>query len=97
MVCNMDETGYAAVTQRMSDLADELCDGRLVLMLEGGYNAKALADSAYAVSEALAGKPLSALNVLADDPGCAAVSDAAAFHAKSIVALGDDRFVSKRH
>lgn len=87
MVCNMNETGYAAVTQRMSNLADELCDGRLVLMLEGGYNAKALADSAYAVSEALAGKPVSALNVLADDPGCAAASDAAAFHASSIAAL----------
>ncbi|MCM0611957.1 histone deacetylase [Marinobacter sediminum] len=87
MVCAMDETGYAAVTQRMSGLADELCDGRLVLMLEGGYNAKALADSAYAVSEALAGKPVPALNVLADDPGCAAASDAAAFHAKSIAAL----------
>jgi acetoin utilization deacetylase AcuC-like enzyme len=84
MVCNMDETGYAVVTRRMSDLADELCDGRLALMLEGGYNAKALADSAYAVSEALAGKPLSALNVLADDPGCTAASDAAAFHAKAI-------------
>ena len=88
MVCNMNETGYAAVTQRMSNLADELCDGRLVLMLEGGYSAKALADSAYAVSEALAGKPVSALNVLADDPGCAAACDAAAFHAHSIAALG---------
>jgi acetoin utilization deacetylase AcuC-like enzyme len=87
MVCKMDETGYGAVTQRMSSLADELCDGRLVLMLEGGYNAKALAESAYAVCEALSGKPVSALNVLADDPGCAAASDAAAFHAKSIAAM----------
>ncbi|SHK48390.1 Acetoin utilization deacetylase AcuC [Marinobacter antarcticus] len=87
MVCAMDETGYAAVTQRMSALADELCDGRLVMMLEGGYNAKALADSAYAVVEALAGKPVGALNVLAEDPGCAAASDAAAFHAKSIAAM----------
>jgi acetoin utilization deacetylase AcuC-like enzyme len=88
MVCNMDETGYGAVAQRMSALADELCDGRLVLMLEGGYNAKALADSAYAVCEALSGKTASALNTLADDPGCVAASDAAAFHAKSIAALG---------
>jgi acetoin utilization deacetylase AcuC-like enzyme len=87
MVCKMDETGYATVTQRMTNLADELCDGRLVLMLEGGYNAKALADSAYAVCEALSGKPVSALNVLADHPGCDAASDAAAFHAKSIAEL----------
>ncbi|WP_372610684.1 histone deacetylase [Halomonas sp.] len=86
-VCAMDETGYAAIAQRISALADELCDGRLVMMLEGGYNAKALADSAYAVIEALAGNPVSTLNVLPDDPGSAAVADAAAFHAKSIAAL----------
>jgi acetoin utilization deacetylase AcuC-like enzyme len=90
MVCNMDEAGYATVTQRMTALADELCDGRLVLMLEGGYNAKALADSAYAVSEALAGKPVSAFDVHADDPGCAAASAAAAFHAEYITALRVD-------
>ncbi len=87
MVCTMDETGFAAATQSMCALADELCDGRLVMMLEGGYNAKALADSAYAVIEALAGKPMGAVNVLPDDPGCVAVADAAAFHAKSIAAL----------
>jgi acetoin utilization deacetylase AcuC-like enzyme len=87
MVCAMDETGYAAVTQSICALADELCDGRLVMMLEGGYNAKALADSAYAVIEALAGNPVSALNVLPDDPGAAAVADAATFHAKAIGAL----------
>jgi len=92
MVCNMNETGYAAVTERISNLADELCDGRLVLMLEGGYNAKALADSAYAVSETLAGKPVNGLNVLADDPGCAAASEVAAFHANSIAALGNQTY-----
>jgi len=84
MVCAMDETGYGAVTQGICGLADELCDGRLVMMLEGGYNAKALADSTYAVIEALAGNPVSALNVLLDDPGSASVAEAAAFHAKSI-------------
>lgn len=55
MTCTMDETGFAMLTQRMSDLADELCDGRLVLLLEGGYNAQALADSAHAVVKVLAG------------------------------------------
>jgi len=87
MVCAMDETGYATIAQRISALADELCDGRVVMMLEGGYNAKALANSAYAVIEALAGNPVSALNVLSDDPGTAAVADAAAFHAQSIATL----------
>jgi acetoin utilization deacetylase AcuC-like enzyme len=87
MTCAMDETGYAAITQRMCALADEFCDGRLVLLLEGGYNAQALADSACAVVSVLAGNPVNALNVLASDPGCAAVCEAAAFHAESIAAL----------
>lgn len=87
MTCAMDATGYAAIARRMCTLADELCDGRLVLLLEGGYNAQALADSAYAVVSALAGNPVNALNVLPSDPGCAAVSEAAAFHAESIAAL----------
>ncbi|WP_223793617.1 histone deacetylase [Marinobacter sp. F4216] len=55
MICTMDEMGFAMLTQRMTDLADELCDGRLVLLLEGGYNAQALADSAHAVVTVLAG------------------------------------------
>lgn len=87
MTCAMDETGYAAITQRMCALADELCDGRLVLLLEGGYNAQALANSAYAVVSALAGSPLAAMNILPSDLGCAAVAEAAAFHAEAIAAL----------
>ncbi|MFO7758955.1 MAG: histone deacetylase family protein [Roseovarius sp.] len=40
------ETGdFAWVTERLCDLADELCDGRLVSSLEGGYDLDALADS----------------------------------------------------
>lgn len=91
MICNMDESGYAAVTQRVSELADELCNGRLLLMLEGGYNANALAASTYAVSQALTGERVSALNVLTHDPGCAAVADAAAFHARSIAGLAANK------
>ena len=79
MICAMDETGFAILTQRMSDLADELCDGRLVVLLEGGYNAKALADSAHAVVNVLAGIRVNSFNVMPDDPGCAAVADAVQF------------------
>jgi len=82
MICAMDETGFAILTQRMSDLADELCDGRLVVLLEGGYNAKALADSAHAVVNVLAGIRVNSFNVMPDDPGCAAVADAVQFHNK---------------
>jgi acetoin utilization deacetylase AcuC-like enzyme len=38
-------TGYAAIAQGLRDLAGELCEGRLVFTLEGGYHLEALAYS----------------------------------------------------
>lgn len=35
--------GFAAMTRRMTDAASRLCDGRLVSVLEGGYDLEALA------------------------------------------------------
>jgi acetoin utilization deacetylase AcuC-like enzyme/nucleotide-binding universal stress UspA family protein len=43
------ELGFAALTRILMDLAHTCCDDRLVLVLEGGYHAKALADSVQAV------------------------------------------------
>jgi acetoin utilization deacetylase AcuC-like enzyme len=37
--------GYASIAQALKDLAEELCDGRLVWTLEGGYHLEALAYS----------------------------------------------------
>jgi acetoin utilization deacetylase AcuC-like enzyme len=37
--------GYAAIAQALQDLAEDLCDGRLVFTLEGGYHSQALAYS----------------------------------------------------
>ncbi|HSR31639.1 MAG TPA: histone deacetylase [Anaerolineae bacterium] len=37
--------GYAAIAQALKDLAEELCNGRLVFTLEGGYHLEALAYS----------------------------------------------------
>lgn len=37
--------GYAAMTEVVVALADEVCDGRVAFVLEGGYNLDALADS----------------------------------------------------
>jgi acetoin utilization deacetylase AcuC-like enzyme len=37
--------GYTAIGQALKDLAGELCDGRLVFTLEGGYHLEALAYS----------------------------------------------------
>lgn len=86
--CAMDETGFAALTQQMCALAQEVCDDRLVMMLEGGYNAQALSDSAHATIRALAGETVNEFNVLPVDPGRAAVAEAARFHADAIAALG---------
>ncbi|HUN58782.1 MAG TPA: histone deacetylase [Candidatus Binataceae bacterium] len=47
------EAGFAAMTQRLKRLANECCGGKLVAVLEGGYDLKALADSGRAVIEEL--------------------------------------------
>jgi acetoin utilization deacetylase AcuC-like enzyme len=47
--------GYAKMTGIIKGLADELCDGRLALTLEGGYNLEALAASVKATFDALMG------------------------------------------
>ena len=37
---------YAWVTRQLMDVADECCEGRVVSLLEGGYDLDALRDSA---------------------------------------------------
>ncbi len=44
---------YGLLAGRMRDAATELCGGRLVLVLEGGYNLRALGDSVVATIDAL--------------------------------------------
>ncbi|QGT78739.1 histone deacetylase [Guyparkeria halophila] len=85
--CAMDETGYAALAARVSALAEECCDGRLVMMLEGGYSPEGLSSSVYAVIDALAGHAVDTVNVLPEDLGCAAVARAARCHADTIAAI----------
>lgn len=41
----LETDDFVWVTERLCDLADELCEGRLVSSLEGGYDLDALADS----------------------------------------------------
>ncbi len=45
--------GYAAMTRKVREIADACCKGRIVSMLEGGYNLDALADSVEAHVRAL--------------------------------------------
>ncbi|MDJ0926880.1 MAG: class II histone deacetylase [Gammaproteobacteria bacterium] len=46
---------YRSLTRKMMRVADEVCDGRLVLCHEGGYNAPTVPFYALAVIEALSG------------------------------------------
>jgi len=45
--------GYSALTKKVREIADAVCKGRIVSMLEGGYNLDALADSVEAHVRAL--------------------------------------------
>jgi acetoin utilization deacetylase AcuC-like enzyme len=49
--------GYAALIAALSDLASELCDGRIVVALEGGYNLTAVAWGVRNALELLLGEP----------------------------------------
>lgn len=50
-------SGFWALAQSLAGLADELCEGRLVLCLEGGYHLGALAQGVAATFAALLGRP----------------------------------------
>lgn len=49
----VDEAGFAGLTRRACQLAAECCSGRMVLVLEGGYNHAALARSVAATLRVL--------------------------------------------
>jgi len=51
-------TGFAQMARIIKQLADELCNGRLVLSLEGGYNLTALTTSIKATFDMLLGNPI---------------------------------------
>jgi len=48
--------GFAYMTRVMVDLAAELCEGRLVLVLEGGYNLQGLTEGVLASLHEMAGE-----------------------------------------
>ena len=50
--------GYHNISRTITKIADEVCDGKIVSSLEGGYNLKALAESVAAHLIALQGKSL---------------------------------------
>ncbi|MEE2788403.1 MAG: histone deacetylase [Myxococcota bacterium] len=52
----LDEDGFAALCGICCEMADEVCDGRLCLVLEGGYNLAALGRSVAACVRVLTGE-----------------------------------------
>jgi acetoin utilization deacetylase AcuC-like enzyme len=60
----LSNAGYASILGRIRDLAAELCGGRLVLLLEGGYDLRVIGEGA-----ALAGTVLTGRARLADALG----------------------------
>ncbi len=52
----LSERGFAAMCSAVKALADTACQGRLVLLLEGGYSLEGLSQSAHACVEVLAGR-----------------------------------------
>ena len=50
-------TGYARMIERLMALADELCGGKLVFTLEGGYSLQALGHSMVATLQVMMGLP----------------------------------------
>ncbi len=51
----VSSAGFGRIAARVRALADDVCDGRLVLALEGGYDLAALEESIACVAAALAG------------------------------------------
>lgn len=51
----LSTTGYTYLTRTLKEMAEELCDGRLVFTLEGGYDLEALSHSIAATLQTLLG------------------------------------------
>jgi acetoin utilization deacetylase AcuC-like enzyme len=51
----MTAQGYAAMTSQLVALAEEICEGKIMMTLEGGYDLEGLSSSFVATLEAMAG------------------------------------------
>ncbi len=54
---DLSVTGFATITRAIKEIADELCEGKLVFTLEGGYNLQALSYGVKAAFDTLLGNP----------------------------------------
>jgi acetoin utilization deacetylase AcuC-like enzyme len=54
----LTKEGYYQIAQSLNSLAESLCDGRIMFVLEGGYDPKTLFDCVTTVLSAVAGDPM---------------------------------------
>ncbi|MCC5812155.1 MAG: histone deacetylase [Ectothiorhodospiraceae bacterium] len=73
---NVSYEGFGAMTAVVQELADRLCQGRLALVLEGGYHLEALARGVRSVLQVLAGGEAPAPSEI----GIQEVAEAAEYH-----------------
>ncbi|HET8850073.1 MAG TPA: histone deacetylase [Marinobacter sp.] len=76
MALNLTYDGFRAITRIVQGIADKHCDGRLALVLEGGYNLTSLSRGVHAVLETLAGGDVPEIREM----GVKEVEEAEAFH-----------------
>lgn len=73
---NLGYDGFAAMTGIVRSIADKHCDGRLALVLEGGYHLESLSRGVHTVLSVLAGGTVPEVR----ECGMAEVGSATAFH-----------------
>ncbi|MDQ2077986.1 histone deacetylase [Marinimicrobium sp. ABcell2] len=76
MALNLSYDGFAVLTGTVQQIADQHCDGKVAMVLEGGYNLTSLARGTRTVLEVLAGGDVPILK----ECGVDAVNEAAEFH-----------------
>ena len=76
MALNVSYDGFAAMTERVRSLAEQHCDGRLAMVLEGGYNLESLSRAVHSVLSVLCGASVA----LPEAAGLAAARAAADYH-----------------
>ena len=85
------EQGFACMTKQIVDLAAEICQGRVLVALEGGYNLRGLRDGVMAVIAQLCGDPGCPGNI--DDTTLQAIADAD----RDVPVLAQVRDIAKRY
>jgi acetoin utilization deacetylase AcuC-like enzyme len=79
LALNLSYDGFAVLTGIVQAIADKFCNGRLVLVLEGGYNLTSLSRGVHTVLKVLAGGEVPQLM----ECGLREVMEAAEFHSNA--------------